>query len=358
MLPVPHRPRHHTFAASSSPARSSARPSPRRRRRPAHHGADVPELAWTDCGDGLQCATASVPLDHDRPGASTSRCRWPACRRRDQAHRIGTLFVNNGGPGNSVIDFMHGDVHDVVPAAVQARFDIVGFDPRGVGESTPVRCFADPRGAAGVLRRAAAVPGHARRGRPRPPRRPAELGRALRAAQRRAPRPRRDGRRRPRPRPAPPGRRRRAADVRRLLVRRPDRHDVRPAVPGSGCGPPCSTARPIPWPGRPGRVPTAASRSASASTATRRRATRSASSSTPARPPEPSGCAFAAADTRAKFDAPDGPSCSTVRSSSTSRPARPGPVARPRSRTPSSSTACAAGCSSRRSGATSPVSCR
>ena len=38
---------------------------------------------------------------------------------------------------------MHGDVHDVVPAAVQARFDVVGFDPRGVGESTPVRCFAD-----------------------------------------------------------------------------------------------------------------------------------------------------------------------------------------------------------------------
>ena len=36
---------------------------------------------------------------------------------------------------------MHGDVHDVVPEEVQARFDIVGFDPRGVGESTPVRCF-------------------------------------------------------------------------------------------------------------------------------------------------------------------------------------------------------------------------
>ena len=71
---------------------------------------------------------------------SLSLARLPAT---DQAHRIGTLFVNNGGPGNSVIDFMHGDVHDVVPAAVQARFDIVGFDPRGVGESTPVRCFAD-----------------------------------------------------------------------------------------------------------------------------------------------------------------------------------------------------------------------
>ena len=109
------------------------------------HGdrASVPQLAWADCGDGLQCATASVPLDHDRPAGrhiSLSVARLPAT---DQAHRKGTLFVNNGGPGNSVIDFMHGDVHDVVPAAVQERFDIVGFDPRGVGESTPVRCFAD-----------------------------------------------------------------------------------------------------------------------------------------------------------------------------------------------------------------------
>jgi pimeloyl-ACP methyl ester carboxylesterase len=108
-----------------------------------HDPLDVPRLSWSDCGDDLQCATASVPLDYDRPSGthiSLSLARLPAT---DQAHRIGTLFVNNGGPGNSVIDFMHGDVHDVVPAGVQARFDIVGFDPRGVGASTPVRCFAD-----------------------------------------------------------------------------------------------------------------------------------------------------------------------------------------------------------------------
>ncbi|MET0578916.1 MAG: alpha/beta hydrolase [Ilumatobacteraceae bacterium] len=101
----------------------------------------VPRLDWADCGDGLQCATASVPLDHDRPSGphiSLSLARLPAT-----GDRLGTLFVNNGGPGNSVIDFMHGDVRDVVPDGVQQRFDIVGFDPRGVGESTPVRCFAD-----------------------------------------------------------------------------------------------------------------------------------------------------------------------------------------------------------------------
>ena len=196
------------------------------------HGdrSSVPQLAWADCGDGLQCATASVPLDHDRPAGrhiSLSVARLPAT---DQAHRIGTLFVNNGGPGNSVIDFMHGDVHDVVPAAVQARFDIVGFDPRGVGESTPVRCFADCRRPAGVLRRPAAVPDLSRPGRSGDHGGPGARS-PLPGPQRRPARPRVDGRRGAGPRSAPAGGGRREADVRRLLVRRPDRDDLRPAVP-------------------------------------------------------------------------------------------------------------------------------
>src|SRR3954451_16352388 len=80
---------------------------------------DVPSLEWQQCGDGLQCARASVPLDHDHPRGrhiALSLAKLPAT---DPAHRIGTLFVNNGGPGNSVIEFMHVDVRDVVPAAVQ-----------------------------------------------------------------------------------------------------------------------------------------------------------------------------------------------------------------------------------------------
>ena len=103
----------------------------------------VPDLHWVDCDDGLQCATAEVPLDYDRPGGrqiSLALARVPA---GDPAHRIGSLFVNDGGPGNSVLDFVRNDARNVLPAAVQAQFDIVGFDPRGVGQSTPVRCFAD-----------------------------------------------------------------------------------------------------------------------------------------------------------------------------------------------------------------------
>jgi pimeloyl-ACP methyl ester carboxylesterase len=102
----------------------------------------VPALSWSDCGDGLQCANVQVPLDYDEPNGeqiTLAVARRPAT---DPDHRIGSLFVNNGGPGNSVIEFMHTDVTNVLSAEVLARFDIIGMDPRGVGESTPVRCFA------------------------------------------------------------------------------------------------------------------------------------------------------------------------------------------------------------------------
>jgi pimeloyl-ACP methyl ester carboxylesterase len=116
--------------------------SPASAQRTSAAGAAVPALSWSKCGDGLQCATASVPLDYDKPDGrriTLALARRPAT---DPAHRLGSLFVNNGGPGNSVIDFMRGDVTEVLSDEVRARFDIIGIDPRGVGESTPVRCFA------------------------------------------------------------------------------------------------------------------------------------------------------------------------------------------------------------------------
>ena len=97
-------------------------------------------LDWSDCGDGLDCATAKVPLDYDKPSGkqiSLAVIRRPA---DDQKRRIGSLFVNNGGPGNSAVDFVRRDAEAIYPPEVLARFDVVGMDPRGVGASTPVRC--------------------------------------------------------------------------------------------------------------------------------------------------------------------------------------------------------------------------
>ncbi|TMC01605.1 MAG: alpha/beta hydrolase [Chloroflexi bacterium] len=99
-----------------------------------------PALAWTDCQGGFQCATAAVPLDYARPRAGTISLALIRLPATDQAHRIGSLFTNPGGPGASGVEFVRADAA-AFPAAIRARFDIVGFDPRGVGASAPVRCF-------------------------------------------------------------------------------------------------------------------------------------------------------------------------------------------------------------------------
>ena len=103
----------------------------------------VPRLRWSPCQieKRFQCATAMVPLDHGRPGGAMIRLaliRHPAA---DHAHRVGTLFFNPGGPGRAVAVFPQ-IYRDFFPAGLRARFDIVTWDPRGIGGSTPVRCFA------------------------------------------------------------------------------------------------------------------------------------------------------------------------------------------------------------------------
>jgi len=104
-------------------------------------GPAVPVLHWTACGGGFECAVATVPLDYDRtagPTISLSLIRLPATDRR---HRIGSLLTNPGGPATSSIDSIRGTPTDVYPPGMRARFDIVGFDPRGVAHSSPIRCF-------------------------------------------------------------------------------------------------------------------------------------------------------------------------------------------------------------------------
>jgi pimeloyl-ACP methyl ester carboxylesterase len=95
----------------------------------------VPDLHWRDCDGGFECATAKVPLDYAHPHARTVRLAVIRHRALDPEHRIGSLFLNNGGPGMSAVDF----VRTAPPPAfgLLARFDWVGFDPRGVGGSVP-----------------------------------------------------------------------------------------------------------------------------------------------------------------------------------------------------------------------------
>ncbi|MFG1960058.1 alpha/beta hydrolase [Nonomuraea sp. NPDC049028] len=107
-------------------------------------GTEAPAdgLSWSDCGDGFDCAKLSVPLDYGQPNGEhikISVVRLPAT-----GDRIGSLVVNPGGPGSSGVTYARA-ARSIVSEEVRERFDIVGFDPRGVGESSPVECLSDSR---------------------------------------------------------------------------------------------------------------------------------------------------------------------------------------------------------------------
>ena len=101
-------------------------------------------LAWQPCENGFQCARLVVPFDYARPGGprfSLPVIKLPAT---DAAHRVGDLVVNPGGPGGSGVQYALA-ARGEFPAAVLARFNIVGFDPRGVGGSEPaLSCMTGP----------------------------------------------------------------------------------------------------------------------------------------------------------------------------------------------------------------------
>jgi pimeloyl-ACP methyl ester carboxylesterase len=103
---------------------------------------------WSKCfqAEGpFECATVRVPLDYDQPNGakiSIAMVRLPAA---DPAQRIGSLFLNPGGPGAPGVDFVVGAGQFLFTQDVRDRFDLVGFDPRGIVRSAPLRCFGNDR---------------------------------------------------------------------------------------------------------------------------------------------------------------------------------------------------------------------
>lgn len=100
------------------------------------------EPRWGDCGGSSVCADVYAPLDWTDPEGERITLRLvkhPATG----GDPIGTLFVNIGGPGASTADAVLGNVDGLVNAQVRERYDVVGWDPRGVGSSSAVRCFDD-----------------------------------------------------------------------------------------------------------------------------------------------------------------------------------------------------------------------
>ena len=93
-------------------------------------------LRWQKCDDapGFECTTMAVPVDWDQPAGETvdlAIARQPAT-----GDRIGSLLTNPGGPGGSGLDYLF---LEPFSGDIAKRFDIVSWDPRGVGRSSPVR---------------------------------------------------------------------------------------------------------------------------------------------------------------------------------------------------------------------------
>ncbi|MEZ7004383.1 alpha/beta hydrolase [Streptomyces sp. AD55] len=110
----------------------------------APHAATTPPPAstapdWRACGTPghptLQCASLTVPLDHDRPGGKKITLALSRVPHTSATYQ-GPLLVNPGGPGGSGLT-LAGFVASALPAEVAAQYDVIGFDPRGVGRSEP-----------------------------------------------------------------------------------------------------------------------------------------------------------------------------------------------------------------------------
>lgn len=99
-------------------------------------------VAWERCRGDKQCATIEVPLDYRDPAGRAIEIALLKAPAGTRSQRVGSLVVNPGGPGGSGIEYAANAGSYFGPELRQA-FDIVGFDPRGVGQSTPVDCLSD-----------------------------------------------------------------------------------------------------------------------------------------------------------------------------------------------------------------------
>ena len=136
-------------STGSDDGAAASRTSPQRSSADTEGAAPGGPLDWTTCADEaakmaeLECATLQVPLDHADPDGEMielALARSVATGPEDE--RIGSLVLNPGGPGGSGVEFL-ATAAAQFPSELSERFDLVSFDPRGVGASTPVRCIDD-----------------------------------------------------------------------------------------------------------------------------------------------------------------------------------------------------------------------
>jgi len=133
---------------------SSSAPTPTVEPTPDPGSSDAPtpdlepfysqELSWEACRDGFQCARLTVPVDYADPGGPSIELAVLKVSADEPSERVGSLVVNPGGPGAPGTSYAE-QASTVFRSALTDHFDVVGFDPRGTGESAPVDCLSDER---------------------------------------------------------------------------------------------------------------------------------------------------------------------------------------------------------------------
>jgi len=101
-------------------------------------------IKWTPCQEqpDVDCGTVTVPIDWAKPNGEKMNVAVARRKATDPAKRIGSLLIDPGGPGGSGVNFAFGADRYFSPEISQ-KFDIIGFDPRGVARSNPILCSGD-----------------------------------------------------------------------------------------------------------------------------------------------------------------------------------------------------------------------
>ena len=103
------------------------------------------DIDWEDCSNEtttFQCGTVTVPLDYEHPDGKTITIALKKLPASDGDAEHGSLFLNYGGPGASGVEVVEGEASSFA-AGLRSSYDIIGFDPRGLGQSTPITCWTD-----------------------------------------------------------------------------------------------------------------------------------------------------------------------------------------------------------------------
>lgn len=110
---------------------------------PAYAAFYQQELKWWSCFETQQCTSVKVPMDWANPAGESIEISVTKAAAKGQ--RQGAILINPGGPGASGLEFVGQNADFVVSKQVRQVYDVVGFDPRGVGRSAPVNCVPDSK---------------------------------------------------------------------------------------------------------------------------------------------------------------------------------------------------------------------